>query len=465
MLRPVGARSAVLISVWAISAVISALVAFHPGLRFAFGQPELQAAFETAASLIALLGGFLAFGRLRRLGRLTDLALACALGVIALSNLGFVLVPALTGNVASNFAAWLAIISNSLGSLFFGITAFLPDRQLRRIGRAQLTVVACVAGGLVLTVLVDWALCRYLPTAITAYSPARAPAPPVLPADPGLLALQMATAAVDVAAAAGYLSRSRRPDGGLFGWLSAAAVFAAAAHLNYFLYPSLYARVVSVGDTFRLCFYCVLLAGSMREIWSYWQALSQVMVTRERRRIARDLHDGLAQELAYLTRNLDALAGSADEETLNRLRCAAGRARIASRLAVSNLAVTDQPTLAAALADSVSVLAERLGVDLDLDLGPGVRLPAAHSVALVRIASEAVTNAARHSGSRRVGLSVERRGARTRMRVSDAGSGFDLAVPADGFGLISMREHATSVGGDLRISSVPGQGTLVEATL
>ena len=328
MLRPVGVRSAVLVLVWAVSAVISALVAFHPGLRFAFGQPELQAALETAASLIALLGGFLAFGRLRRLGRLTDLTLACALGVIALSNLGFVLVPALTGDAASNFAAWLAIISRSLGSLLFGITAFLPDRQLRRIGRAQLTVVACVTAGLVLTILVDWALYRYLPTAITPYSPARAPAAPVLHTDPGLLALQMATAAFDLAAAAGYLGRSQRPDGGLFGWLSAAAVFAAAAHLNYFLYPSLYARVVSVGDTFRLCFFIVLLAGSMREIWSYWQALSQVMVTRERRRIARDLHDGLAQELAYLTRNVDALTGSADEEALDRLRRAADRARM-----------------------------------------------------------------------------------------------------------------------------------------
>ena len=465
MLQPVGGRSAVVIWVWAVSAVISALVAFHPGLRFAYGQPELQAALETAASIIALLSGFLAFGRLRRLGRLTDLALACALGVIALSNLGFVLVPALTGDAASNIAAWLAIISRSLGSLLFGITAFLPDRRLRRGGRAQLTVVACVAAGLMLTVFLDWALYRYLPTAITPYSPARAPDPPVLHADPGLRALELATAVFDVAAAARYLGWYRRPERGLCGWLSAAAVFAAAAHLNYFLYPPLYARAVSVGDTFRLCFYVALLAGSMREIWSHWQALSQVIVNRERRRIARDLHDGLAQELAFLTRNLDALTGLADEDALDRLRRAADRARMAARLAVSDLAVTDQPCLADTFADSVSVLAERLGVDLDLDLRQGVRPPAAHSVALVRIASEAVTNAARHSGSRRVGLSVERRGARTHMRITDAGSGFDPATPAGGFGLISMREHATSVGGDLRISSVPGQGTLVEATL
>ena len=178
---------------------------FYPGLRFAFGQPELQAALETAASLIALLGGFLAFGRLRRLGRLTDLTLACALGVIALSNLGFVLVPTLTGDAASNFATWLAIISRSLGSLVFGITAFLPDRQLRRIGRAELTVVACVTAGRAdrpggLRARQVSAEGHY------SLSPARAPALPVLHADPGLLALEMATAAFDLTAAAGYLA-------------------------------------------------------------------------------------------------------------------------------------------------------------------------------------------------------------------------------------------------------------------
>jgi signal transduction histidine kinase len=465
MLRLVRPGIATPVAVAAASAAVTATVVLHPSLRFAFGQPELQAALEMAASLIALLAGFLAVGRLRRLGRMTDLMLACALGVIALSNLCFELVLPLAGFAASNFVAWLAIISRSLGSLLFGVAAFVPGRRVRQIGWAQVTVVACVVCGLALTVLVDWALYAHLPAATTAISRHRSSVPPILHADPGLLSLEMGTAVLDVVAAAGYLRRSRGPDDGLAGWLAVAAVFAAAAHLNYFLYPSVYARVVSVGDTFRVCFYVVLLAGSITEIWFYWLALSQNMLVTERRRIARDLHDGLAQELAYLTRNLDELAAQVEPETLDRLRQATERARLASRLAVSDLAFSSQRNLVDAFAHSVLDVAGRLGIELDLQVSPDVRLPVGHSVALVRIASEAVTNAAQHSGSRTVSMSVQRSGSRIRLRVVDGGSGFDPAVRSAGFGLVSMRDHASSVGGQLRISSQPGDGTLVEATL
>ncbi len=257
-----------------------------PGLRFAFGQPKLQVAFETAASLIALLAAFLAFGRLRRRGRLTDFALACALGVIALSNVFFAsvptlavaTVPTLAGLAASNFLGWSAIISRSLGCMLFGLAAFVPARQVRRIGRAQVTVLTCMAGGLTLIVLLTRVFAAHLPVAVTAAPSVRLPAPPALHAVPVLLALEMLTAVVGGAAAAGYLSRSRRLGDEFFSWLAIAAVFGAASHLNYFLYPSIYIGLVSVGDVFRVCFYAVLLIGSAREIWSYWFALSDAMV-------------------------------------------------------------------------------------------------------------------------------------------------------------------------------------------
>jgi signal transduction histidine kinase len=104
-------------------------------------------------------------------------------------------------------------------------------------------------------------------------------------------------------------------------------------------------------------------------------------------------------------------------------------------------------------------------VGLELDLVSGIRLSAARAEALVRIACEAVTNAARHSGASRVILNLERDGSRVRLRVSDGGRGFDTTVPRAGFGLISMRERARSVGGELRISSAPGRGSEVEAAL
>ena len=83
----------------------------------------------------------------------------------------------------------------------------------------------------------------------------------------------------------------------------------------------------------------------------------------------------------------------------------------------------------------------------------------------MRIACEAVANAARHSGADRVNLGLERDGSSMRLWISDTGHGFDTADPGGGFGLTSMRERAHSVGAELVISSVPGRGSQVEVAL
>jgi len=113
----------------------------------------------------------------------------------------------------------------------------------------------------------------------------------------------------------------------------------------------------------------------------------------------------------------------------------------------------------------VTEVAERYHVKLGLDLTSGIRLPAQRREAFVRIACEAVTNAARHSGADRVDLRLERSGSGVRLWVSDQGHGFDPADPGGGFGLTSMRERANSVGAELVVSSLPGQGSQVEVTL
>jgi len=83
----------------------------------------------------------------------------------------------------------------------------------------------------------------------------------------------------------------------------------------------------------------------------------------------------------------------------------------------------------------------------------------------VRIACEAVTNAARHSGADQVDVRLERDGSAVRLRVCDLGHGFDTADPGGGFGLTLMRERARSAGADLVVSSMPGYGSHVEVTL
>ncbi len=458
-----GVAAALVIAV--VSCVATFAVALLPQLHFAYRQPLMHVALETAASLIALLAGFLVFGRLLRASRLNELLLACALALLTLLNLFFLTVPALAQLVPHGQVAWAELIGSSLGAILFALAAFAPRRRLRRPG----LVLAGGAAGVATAVLVAAGLLSEFtersPQAAVATLPPQSPIPADLHAQPTVLALQLFMTLLYGLAAVGFLRRSRRLGDEFFGWLAIAAVLAAASHVNYFLYPSAYSQWVHTGDVFRLCFYAVLLAGSMREIWSYWHALSEAAVDEERRRIARDLHDGLAQELAYLARNLDSLDGETGDATLKRLRGAVERAQLESRRAVSTLAAPSGQDVDVALAEAVGEIAERFHMGLDLDLVRGVRLPAARAEALVRIACEAVTNAARHSGAGRVRLNVERDGPRVRLRVSDRGRGFDTMVPGSGFGLVSMRERARSVGGELRISSAPGRGSKVEAAL
>ena len=176
-------------------------------------------------------------------------------------------------------------------------------------------------------------------------------------------------------------------------------MLAAASHVNYLLYPAVNVQSLYTGDVFRFAFYAVLLVGSMREISSYWHALSKAAVLEERQRIACDLHDGVAQELAYLARNLNTLSGIADEERLTPLRRAVERAQLESRRAISAMAAPSGQPFEVALAEAAADVADRYHVELDMDITSDIRLSAARREALVRIACEAVTNAARHSGA------------------------------------------------------------------
>ena len=181
--------------------------------------------------------------------------------------------------------------------------------------------------------------------------------------------------------------------------------------------------------------------------------------------MARDLHDGLAQELAYIYRNLDLAAGEANRDTVGRLRPAVERAQLELRWAINALAPPIDQAVEVALAEAVSEIAERAKIELRLDIVSGVRLPPTRVEALVRIACEAVSNAARHSGASSVTLCLERDGSLVRLRVADRGCGFDITAPRGGFGLTAMQERARSVGGELRIHSSPGRGSEVRAAV
>jgi signal transduction histidine kinase len=448
------------------SGVATFTAAVLPPVDFASRLPVLHVALETAASLIAFLAAFLVFRRFLRQGRFDELVLASALAVFTLIDIFCLTMSALAKVFAGELTIWALLAGRSLGAVLFVVAAFAPRHPLRRPG---LLLATSVAGGSA-TVLLAAALVNvfggHLAQNLVAIPGPGSVAGRGLGWPLVLLTLQLALAALYGVATVGFLRRSQQLGDEFFGWLAIAAVLATFSHLNYFLHPSPYLQGVHMGDVFRLCSYAILLVGSMREIWSYWQALPDAAVLEERRRIARDLHDGLAQELAFLARNLDSLDGEPlleQGETLDRLRKAIERAQLESRRAVSILADRGAEPVEVALAEAAAAVAQRFHLGLELDLIPGVRISAVREDALVRIACEAITNAALHSGAGQVSVKLERHGPRLRLRVSDKGSGFDMTV-ASGFGLASMRERAHSAGGEFRVSSVLGLGSVVEAT-
>jgi signal transduction histidine kinase len=289
-------------------------------------------------------------------------------------------------------------------------------------------------------------------------------------AHPALLATQLLLAATYAVAAFGFGRKNARTGDELNGWLALACVLASAARVNYFLYPSLYSTWVYSGDMFRLGFYLVLLIGAAREIASYWTSALAAAHLEERRRIARDLHDGLAQEIAFIGRNAallrDAGAQAAAVDAVERIVAAAERARVESRRVVAALNTHVQEPLERSLTQAAHEAAARYGASIDLRLAEGIVLAPAEREAVVRIAGEAVTNAARHSGARDVRLDLDRLDGAVRLRVVDHGCGFDSTThDAQGFGLISMRERAEALGGRFQIRSSKGLGTRVEVVL
>ncbi|HEX3173282.1 MAG TPA: sensor histidine kinase [Solirubrobacterales bacterium] len=187
---------------------------------------------------------------------------------------------------------------------------------------------------------------------------------------------------------------------------------------------------------------------------------------QERARVARDLHDEVNQSLTGLLLRLEALREAAPPELEPELAGTKALANQAMRELLS-LARQLRPTalddlgLVAAVAGQVEQLGE-VGIEATHredgefgDLDDDVQL------VVYRVAQEALTNAARHSGATRVEVRLSRSRQGVELTVADDGRGFAFAESEGGLGIAGMRERALLVGGRLTIESRPGHGTTV----
>jgi PAS domain S-box-containing protein len=193
----------------------------------------------------------------------------------------------------------------------------------------------------------------------------------------------------------------------------------------------------------------------------------------ERRRIAREMHDQFGEVLTALARKIELLreACAASPELATHV---AGLARLSQQLDrdVDHLVWELRPTalddlgLRAALANYVQDWATRVGIRAELHTSGLLddRLAPDVETTLYRIAQEALTNCAKHSGASKVDVILERRPDHVLLIVEDDGAGFDMAAvrsASEGFGLLGMQERAVLVGATLEIESAVGKGTTV----
>jgi signal transduction histidine kinase len=283
---------------------------------------------------------------------------------------------------------------------------------------------------------------------------------------PTVGAFQLTLALLYILAAFGFARRSRLTADELSGWLAIACILAGASRVNYYFHPSIHSNWVYTGDVFRLGFYLALLVGAAREVASYWTSVVAAASLEERRRLARDVHDGLAQEIAFIARNVRLLRDQgAEPQLVERIMRGVARAQEESRRVVGALAAKPDEPLEQALAEAALDAARRYGAALDMELASGIALSPRQREGVVRIASEAVANAAQHSGAETLRLYLERVDAGMRLGIVDDGEGFDEEEPKRGFGLITMKDRAEALGGKLRVDSRRGGGTKVELEL
>ena len=188
----------------------------------------------------------------------------------------------------------------------------------------------------------------------------------------------------------------------------------------------------------------------------------------ERRRIARDMHDRVLSDLVYALSEIQIKQElSGEDEGLKDAAEAMKRSVEGLRAAIFEIRLDE--TLERSLASSLEALAEltrrmargRYTVELSLGEGVAEAVPAATGKELVRIIQEALNNARRHSGARKIRVTLKLEGDGVLAEVSDDGRGFEPRSSVGGVGTNSMRDRAEALGGELEVDSEPGKGTTV----
>lgn len=200
-------------------------------------------------------------------------------------------------------------------------------------------------------------------------------------------------------------------------------------------------------------------------------------ILSERNRMAREIHDTLAQGLVAtsvqlrLAKKQIGAGGASLAQHLDTAQELVRESLEEARNSIWNMRphVLEKNDLAGALEGILRQLSEGTGVEADIRVaGKARRLAPMIEDNLLRVGQEAITNATRHAHARRITVMLDFAEKQFRLRICDDGRGFDAAQPppgGGGFGLVGIRERASQLKGELNIQSAPGTGTEVGLTV
>lgn len=438
-------------------ALLSAALALwgsYPSLPSTFDLPQLLLTLNTAIALTSALVAVLTGIRFSVDSRLMDLLLCVGFGVAALSIFAFEIAPTLGGSALGKSEAWAGLSGRIFSAAVITVAAFARG-QVRRAGRAL--PVALGAGALALLVL--WSGARTLTQAVANSGTSSGPELPLTFAF-ALLALLYLGAMI------GFGLRFRRWLEDLDSWLALAATLWLFSSLNSVFKPLLPGERAALGDFLRLLACGLLVVGVWRAIRS---AEFGRAVAEERARVARDIHDGLAQYLFALSTHINMLRTGAElESVLPRLEEVSALAQQEARFAVLALSSAGGSSpFDAALHRYVEFLCADGELEVDVEIDSDIRLAPDEQIEIFRIVQEGLANVRKHANATWAEVKIAETSGRRTVVVRDDGEGLDEdeATPTAGQGLKNMRRRAESIGANFTVSSKPGVGTTLEVAL
>jgi signal transduction histidine kinase len=301
----------------------------------------------------------------------------------------------------------------------------------------------------------------------------------------GLLGVQLAIGAMFVGAAwVAYrtcVSEDRPAD----AYLAAGFILAGFSQVHLAVNPGSYAALVTTGDLLRVTFYGALLAGvivqSRSDARTIQAANEELRLLRdaeidhalleERARLAREVHDGLAQDLWYARLKQGRLAQlvEGDEEkalaqdVMDAIDSGIADAR---QTVMAMRAATTDATLLEVIERYVDDFGDRFALDVRFESSGSLpELTARAQAEVLRIIQEALNNVRKHADATVIRVHAAVEDGAMRISVADNGRGFVPGAASNGFGLVSMQERAGLIGAGLDVRSAPADGTRVTLSI